>query len=156
MAIASKVESYLTQHGVNYDVVVHEHSHNSMETAQLAHVSGDRLAKSVVLEDDKGFVMAVLPSTCHIGHGRLSRYLDRKLGLATERELTSLFSDCELGAIPPVGTAYGMVTVVDDSLVDQPEIYFEAGDHEKLIRMDQKQFTILMDSAGHASFAARM
>ena len=76
--------------------------------------------------------------------------------MASESELTFLFGDCELGAIPPVGPAYGMVTVVDDSLADQPEIYFEAGDHEKLIHMNQKEFTVLMDNAGHGRFAARM
>ena len=155
MAIAYKLENYMVQHGIKYDVVTHEHSHNSMETAQLAHVPGDRLAKSVILEDDDGFVMAILPSTCHIKLGRLSRELNRKLRLATEKELPTLFGDCELGAIPPVGLAYGMTTVIDDSLADQPEIYFEAGDHEKLIRMDREDFMALMGHAGHARFAAR-
>ena len=156
MAIAHLVENYMVQHGVTYDVVTHAHSRSSMETAQLAHVPGDRLAKSVVLEDDEGFVMAVLPSTCHIRLGRLSKELNRKLRLATENELPTLFGDCELGAIPPVGLAYGMTTVIDDSLADQPEIFFEAGDHEKLIRMKREEFMVLMDHAGHARFAARM
>ena len=75
MTIACKVEDYMAQRGIKYDVVTHEHSRNSIETAHLAHVPGDRLAKSVVLEDDDGFVMAVLPSTCHIKLGRLSRHL---------------------------------------------------------------------------------
>jgi Ala-tRNA(Pro) deacylase len=156
MAIAHTVESYITQRGVRYDVISHAHSHNSAETAQLAHVPGDRLAKSVILEDDDGFVMAVLPSTCHIRLGRLSRDLNRRLRLATEKELPDLFADCELGAIPPVGLAYGMSTIVDDGIADQPEIYFEAGDHEQLIRMNREDFGTLMDHAGRARFAARM
>jgi Ala-tRNA(Pro) deacylase len=156
MTIACKVERYLQQHGVAYDVIAHAHSHNSMETAELAHVPGDRLAKSVVLEDDDGFVMAVLPSTCHVRLGRLSRELNRRLRLATETALPGLFGDCELGAVPPVGLAYGMTTVIDDSLADQPEIYFEAGDHEQLIRMNREAFMALMDHAGHARFAARL
>lgn len=155
MAIAHTVESYIAQLGVRYDVISHAHSHNSAETAELAHVPGDRLAKSVILEDDDGFVMAVLPSTCHIKLGRLSRELNRRLRLATENELPNLFGDCELGAIPPVGLAYGMSTIVDDVIADQPEIYFEAGDHEKLIRMNREDFRTLMDHAGHARFAAR-
>ena len=155
MAIASKVENYMAQRGIKYDVVTHEHSHNSMETAHLAHVPGDRLAKSVVLEDDDGFMMAVLPSTCHIKLGKLSRQLDRKLRLASESDLSSLFGDCELGAIPVVGPAYGMLTVIDDSLGEQPEIYFEAGDHEGLIHMKQEEFAVLMHDAGHAGFGAR-
>jgi len=156
MAIAQTVESYLTKRGVRYDVIAHAHSHNSAETAQLAHVPGDRLAKSVILEDDLGFVMAVLPSTCHIRLGRLSREMNRRFRLATENALPNLFVDCELGAIPPVGLAYGMSTIVDHAIADQPEIYFEAGDHEQLIHMNREDFRTLMDHAGHARFAARV
>ena len=155
MTIASKVEDYMAQRGIKYDVVTHEHSRNSIETAHLAHVPGDRLAKSVVLEDDDGFVMAVLPSTCHIKLGRLSRQLDRKLRLASESDLPSLFGDCELGAIPAVGPAYGMLTVIDKNLGAQPDIYFEAGDHEDLIHMKQEEFTVLMHDAVDAGFATR-
>ena len=156
MAIAYTVEDYIVQHGIKYDVVSHPHSHNSMETAELAHVPGERLAKSVVLEDNNGFVMAVLPSTCHIKLRKVNRALKRKLRLATENELPMLFADCERGAVPAIGLAYGMTTVVDDSLADQPEIYFEAGDHEKLIHMEKQDFMALMDRAGHARFAAHM
>ena len=156
MATASTVMRYMAQHGVRYDVVAHPHSRSSMETAELAHVPGDRLAKSVVLEDEDGYVMAVLPSTYHVRLGKLGRELNRSLRLATEKELTTLFADCEMGAVPPVGLAYGMSTIVDDSLTDQPEIYFEAGDHEQLIRLDRDAFTALMEHAGHARFAHRV
>jgi Ala-tRNA(Pro) deacylase len=153
MAIACKLEDYMTQRGVRYDIIAHPHSHNSMETAQLAHVRGDRVAKSVILKDGGGFLMAVLPSTCHLHVEQLSRELNRDLRLATEDELPALFTDCEVGAIPPVGLAYGMPTVVDESLAEQPEVFFEAGDHEQLIRVNRESFGTLMDDAGHARFA---
>jgi Ala-tRNA(Pro) deacylase len=101
MAIAHRVENYMMQYGVQYDVITHPHSHSSMETAELAHVPGDRLAKSVVLEDEDGFLMAVLPSTRHVRLGQLSREMNRRFRLATEEEIGALFEDCERGAIPP-------------------------------------------------------
>ena len=156
MAIAHTVENYIAERGIPYEVISHAHSHSSAQSAELAHVPGDRLAKSVILEDDDGYVMAVLPSTCHVRLGRLSRELNRRLRLATEKTLPDLFRDCELGAIPPVGLAYGVSTVVDDDIAVQPEIYFEAGDHEKLIRMSREAFRTLMDHAGRARFAARV
>lgn len=153
MAIAHRVEDYLVQHGVQYDVVAHPYSHNSMETAERAHVSGDRLAKSVILEDDGGgFVMAVLPCTRHVRLGRLSQEMNRRLRLATEESVSRLFIDCERGAVPPLGLAYGMQTIMDDSLAEQSEIYFEAGDHERLIHMSREQFMMLMGHARHAHF----
>lgn len=153
MAIASRIQDYMAEHGCHYEVLTHAHSHNSMQTAQLAHVPGERLAKSVMLEDDEGgFVMAVIPSSHHVRLGQLSRELNRPLHLATEDELPALFSDCERGAIPPVGMAYGISTVVDDSLAEQPDVYFEAGDHELLIHMEREDFMHLMDGAAHGRF----
>lgn len=156
MAVASSIAKYMAQQGVSYEVMMHPHSRSSMETAELAGVPGARLAKSVILEDDDGFVMAVLPSTHHVRLGRLSKEMNRSLRLATEGELPALFGDCELGAIPPLGLAYGMRTVVDDSFAEQPDIYFEAGDHERLIHIRCAAFMTLMEHANHAHFGERM
>lgn len=152
MAIAHRVEDYMMQCGVQYDVVTHPHSSTSMETADLARVPGERLAKSVVLEDEEGFLMAVLPASCHVRIGRVNRELDRRFRLATEAKICTVFDDCALGAIPPLGSAYGMRTVIDNSLAEQPEIYFEAGDHERLIHMSREQFMRLMEHADHGHF----
>lgn len=154
MAIASTVRDYMDQHGLQYEVLSHPHSHNSMETAQLAHVPGACLAKSVVLEDDKGFLMAVLPSTHHVQLGWLGKELHSPLRLASEDEVGRLFGDCEPGAVPPLGTAYGMRMVLDDRLADHTEIYFEAGDHERLIQMSRETFMTMMDmeQASHVRF----
>ncbi len=152
MAIASRVQEYMTQRGLRYDVLTHPHSHNSMQTAHLAKVPSRALAKSVVLEDDSGYLMAVLPSSHHVQLGKLGKELNCRLRLASERDLERMFDDCELGAVPPVGAAYGMRMIMDDSLAAENEIYFEAGDHEQLIQMSGKDFMALMDSAGHAHF----
>jgi Ala-tRNA(Pro) deacylase len=63
-----------------------------------------------------------------------------------------LFADCELGAIPPMGRAYGMETIVDDSLAEQPDVYFEAGDHVSLIHVNAMAFQRLMAGARHGRF----
>jgi Ala-tRNA(Pro) deacylase len=85
--------------------------------------------------------------------GELHRQLNRNLGLATEEEIGGLFGDCEPGALPPIGTAYGMDTIVDDVLAEQPEIYFEAGDHEQLIHVSAEAFESLLGEARHANFS---
>ena len=147
MAIAPLVEDYLSRHGARYDVVAHPKSHFSSETAELAHVPGDRLLKSVVLEDDDGMLLAVLPSTRNVHLGHLSAETHRRLRLADESALQGVFPDCSLGAIPPLGPAYGVRIVLDDSLEAQPELWFEAGDHEHLVHMTVEQFMALVGPA---------
>lgn len=154
MAIASKVSDYLAEHDVAYDVLTHSHTASSGESAEAAHVPGARLAKSVILQDDQGYLMVVLPSTRRLDLGELHRQLNRNLGLATEGELGRLFNDCEAGALPAIGPAYGMETVVDNTIAEQPDIYFEAGDHEQLIHVSAEVFQSLMgDSVQHGHFS---
>ena len=156
MTIARTLQDYLAQQGISYELIAHPHSHSSMETAQVSHVPGDRLAKGVVLEDEEGYLLAVLPSNCHVHIGDLSKQLARRLGLATEAEIKNLFADCELGAIPPVGVAYGIRTVVAQELAAQPELYFEAGDHEHLLRLSQSEFGRLMENASAGQFSRHL
>jgi Ala-tRNA(Pro) deacylase len=43
--------------------------------------------------------------------------------------------------------------VVDDSIEEQPEIYFEGGDHATLVRMSRRQFADLTAAARHGRFS---
>ena len=153
MAIASTLQRFLKDHDVDYDVLVHRRTQTSMETAAEAHVPGDRLVKCVVVEDDGGYLMVALPATHRLELGQLHHDLRRNLGLATEEELAGLFQDCEPGAIPPIGPAYGIETLVDNSLLQANDVYFEAGDHEELIHVSGKQFQDLLAGARHGHYS---
>ena len=154
MAIASTVANYLMAQDVEYDVLTHPHSATSGESAEAAHVPGSRLAKSVILEDEQGYLMVVLPSSKQVNLQELHRQLNRNLVLASENELGGLFSDCEIGALPPIGTAYGVETVVDDAIAEQPDIFFEAGDHEQLIHVSAETFqSLLGEHVQHGRFS---
>ena len=144
MAIAARLQQFLTQQGIDFSVVEHSHTGSSTETAQAAHIPGDRVAKAVIVKDEAGYVMVVIPSTHRLHLGQLHKALGRELGLATESEISTLFQDCERGAIPPVGAAYGIDTVVDNAFMEQPDVYLEAGDHEELIHLSGDQFRTLM------------
>lgn len=153
MAIAKTILQYLTENDVPYELLTHPHSASSTETAQSAHVSGEVLAKSVLLEDDMGYVMAVIPAVNRVDLGELHRQLNRRVGLATEPELAGVFEDCELGALPALGQAYGIPTVVDDQLAEQPDIYFDAGDHEHLVHISGEAFANVMGEAHFGRFS---
>lgn len=150
MAMARTLQNFLRAHHAQFEVMAHPHSACSMDTAALADVPGDRLAKSVMLRDEMGFVMAVVPSTRHVRVRALNKRMGRHLRLAEEGELGALFQDCETGAIPPMGPAYGIRTVMDVSLMDEHDVYLEAGDHEELIHMEMDTFLDLMAEADRA------
>jgi Ala-tRNA(Pro) deacylase len=147
MGIAITLKEYLSRKGSEYEVVEHPRALTSVEIAAAAQVPGERLAKTVVLEDDGGYLLVVLPSTQQVQLGALSKVLKRKLRLASEPEIAQLFKDCEVGAIPPVGHAYGIDTIIAADFARQTDVYFEAGDHCGLIHMSGSQFLDLMRNA---------
>lgn len=153
MPMAKVIKQYLDKHGVKYDVIEHAHTSSSMRTAEAAGIPGDQLAKSVVLKDGKGCLMAVLPATHRLDVECLNTWLNRKLELIPEDRLLSLFTDCEPGAIPPVGSAYGVSTAIDGVLDRQTDIYFEAGDHRELIHVNGAQFATIEAHAKHGCFS---
>lgn len=153
MTIALTLERYLDAKNVKYDVIAHPPTHSSGETAEVCHISGDRLAKAVVLRDEIGYALAVLPASHHIRLSELRRQFGDDVNLATEREIEELFQDCERGAVPAVGECYGLDMVVDDSIEEQPEVYFEGGDHSTLVHMTHAQFAKMTVTARHGAFS---
>ncbi|KWR91945.1 aminoacyl-tRNA deacylase [Cupriavidus sp. IDO] len=156
MALASTLANCLSSKNAQYDIIRHPYTLSSMATAEAAHVPGDRLAKTLLLEDESGYVAAVIPSSHHLQMAAICEQTGRKLVLAHEDEVREVFKDCDLGAIPPIAMAYGMQTYVDDSLMKQPDVYFEAGDHQELVHMSVDQFSALMSDATQGHFARRM
>ena len=150
MSIAATLQHYLERQDIPYDLVPHRHTKSSMDAAAVAHVSAAKIAKPVILEDEQGYLMAVVPAHHHVRISEVNKFLGRKMGLATERELKPLFADCKEGAIPPVGQAYGMETIVDDCLGECPDLYLEAGDHEDFIHLDSASYRKLMRKVPHA------
>lgn len=153
MAIADTLNRYLKEQNIPYDIVAHSPTPSSMRTAEAAQIPGDRLAKTVMLEDERGYLAVVLPATRYVNLPAVNRELHRDLHFANEDELKPLFADCAPGAVPAAGPAYGIETLVDDSLDDVPDVYFEAGDHEALVHVRTEDFHKLLHNARHGHYS---
>ena len=149
MTIAARLKSHLDTAGLPYGMVRHPYAATASECAEAAHVPGDHLAKSVLIHREEGPMLAVVPSNHQVDLDALQAMVDRRLGLAAEDEVEGVFDDCARGAAPCVGAAYGLPTIVDDSLTGLDRVWFEAGDHETLVEMEGRDFDRLMGDAEH-------
>lgn len=159
MSIAQTLQKYLDQVQVQYEVIMHRHSATSLRSADQAHIDPNCVAKAVLLEEDaqqSRYLMAVVPATHRVQLSEVAREAGRAVHLATEQAAAALFPDCEAGAFPPVGPAYGIETIWEDSLMGQPTLYFEAGDHERLVCIKAKDFLKLLPNCGHGHFSKPM
>ena len=153
MAIAKTLESYLLQHGVDYDLVPHPKTYTSRDTAKAAHVADDHIAKAVIVRDEQGYGMVVIPGSHWLKLEAIQNEADREFVLAAEPDATELFPDCAPGAIPPVGPAYGVETFLDERLTTLANVYFEAGDHEDLVHVSGEAFHELLKGVRHGHFS---
>ena len=152
MPIAHRLKWYLESHHVDYEVVPHAHTSAMLESARVAHVPGGRVAKCVLLEDDRGYIMAIVPASCRLDLHEIDRTLERHLALATEPELEDIFVGCEPGAIPAVGAAFNVPAAIDLSLFRLPDVYFDEGDHAGLVHVSGAAFKGLVEGSASGHF----
>ena len=135
---------YLSGEGVSYVADEHPPAYTAQEVAASEHVSGDMTAKPVILYDGDEYVMCVLPASYRLNFGKASKALQAiDLRLASEEEMGEIFDDCELGAEPPFGNLYRMDTFVDSHLAEDEEIVFQAGSHNRSVRMRYSDYQTL-------------
>ena len=121
MPIAPTLQRYLTAENIQYDVIQHDPTMSSARTAEACRISGDRLAKAIVLRRNAGYMLAVIPASHHLRLSDLRDQLGDNVEMAKESEIDPLFADCAHGAIPPLGHCYALPLIVDDSIEAQPE-----------------------------------
>lgn len=154
MSISARLNEYLNDNKIDYELVPHPHSFSSLSSAIAANISPAQLAKAVILEDHEGRrMMAVLSANHKVSLRNLGDKLNRDLRLIEEKEVYEMFGDCQKGAIPSLGEVYNLEAVYDDLLVEAKEIYIEAGDHNTLVHLSREDFVKLIKDAKHLHFS---
>jgi Ala-tRNA(Pro) deacylase len=142
---AKKLKEFLDREKVKYVGLVHSPAYTAQEVAASAHIRGQELAKTVIVELDGKMAMAVLPANRKIVLQDLREVTGSdQVKFASEEEFRERFPECETGAMPPFGNLYGMEVYVAEGLVQNGEIAFNAGSHTEVIRMAYRDFERLV------------
>jgi Ala-tRNA(Pro) deacylase len=157
MSIANKVREYLDTNHINYQLLQHKPSKNSLSSAIQAHIKTSQLVKAIMLEDlQGGKLMAILPASHKISLNALNTHFNRQFRLMKESHIYEFFEDCKHGAVPPLAQAYQIDRVYDEFLIRQDHLYLEAGDHISLIQLAQEEFKNLMQYSVPLKFSYRL
>ena len=143
MSISARLKGFLDENQVPYSVVTHTTAYTAQGAAATMRISGRELAKTVVLWTGEEMILAVLPAPNHVRLDKLGAEVGKSVRLAAEQEFSSLFPDCELGAMPPFGSLYNLPVYVDESLAADEAIVFNAGTHRDAIRIRYDDFVRL-------------
>lgn len=133
---AQKLKDLLDQKGIKYISINHSPAYTARETAASTFVPRREFAKTIIVDLDGDAVMAVVPASRHVDTRALVELAAGGAArLATEDEFKTLFPDCEIGAMPPFGSLYGLRVFVDPMVTEVDDLCFNAGSHEQIIRM---------------------
>ena len=142
MSVCKRLRDVLDDHRLKYVVVTHSQAFTAQEIAQSMHVPGKEMAKTVVVKHPGGLALVVVRALDRVDLAAAGRELGGDVRLATEREFADAFPDCELGAMPPFGSLYGIPTLVDEALAKDSEIVFNAGTHTEAVRMAYADYVL--------------
>lgn len=139
------LRTFLDDAGVNYTTIPHRLSYTARETAAVSRTPPIELAKTVIVKIDGEMAMAVLAASRHVDLSLLKSFTGAQhVSFAKESDFKSRFPDCEIGAMPPFGNLFGMRVYVDEGLMKDKEIAFNAGSHMELVRVSSSDFARLV------------
>ncbi len=144
MAISARLKSLLDQGRIKYSVAKHPVVYTAQEIAAAQHVPGKQLAKSVLINTDRGPLLAVLSASFRIDLKKLKAAAKAKtVTIAKEADIKSRFPDVEVGAMSPFGHLYQTPVIADRCLETDGEIVFNAGSHAETVKLRYRDFAAL-------------
>jgi Ala-tRNA(Pro) deacylase len=144
MPLTDRLRRFLDSLHADYSLSAHPNAVTAREVAAAAHLPAREVAKSVVVFGDGEYYMIVLPANRLLDFREVRLALGlSQVRLATEDELSKLFPDCELGAMPPVGSLYGLPVYLDSGLAAEDTIAFNGGTHKDVVQMKTADFSKL-------------
>ena len=136
---------FLDDNNVKYVTVRHSIAYTAQQVAESAHISGNEIAKTVIVKLDDRLAMAVVRGTDQVDMDLLRGAAGAdKAELASEAQFQGRFPGVDVGAMPPFGNLYDMPVYVDESLTRDERIAFNAGTHSELIQLGYADFERLV------------
>ena len=144
MAIKT-LTKFLDDNNVRYVTLRHSIAYTAQQVAESAHISGNEIAKTVIVKLDDHLAMAVVRGTDQVDMDLLRGAAGAdKVELASEAQFQGKFPGIDVGAMPPFGNLYDMPVYVDESLTRDERIAFNAGTHSELIQLGYADFERLV------------
>ncbi len=155
MKCQEQLEQYLRERKVGYQIQHHPQAYTAQQIAECEHISGKKVAKSVVVFAGADKALLVLPASQRVDLSRVRSVLGaQEVHLANEEDLRRLFPNCEVGAMPPFGNLYNLPVCVEHSLTIQENIVFPIGTHTETMSLKYADFERLVKPTV-ADFALR-
>ena len=139
----ARVLALLREAGMAFTEREHAAVRTSEEAAAIRGVPLRSGAKALVLKAADRFLLAVLPADCSLDSKALRSVAGtRRIRFVNGEELLAL-TGLAPGAVPPFGSLFGLDTICDPKLAENPHINFNAGSHCHSVQMAYADFAAI-------------
>jgi len=136
-----RLEAYLREHQVPFQVQQHARTFSAQKIAESEHIPGKMVAKTVIAWADNQMIALVLPASDRADLGKVRDLLGaQEVRLAHEAEFAATFTDCAVGTMPPFGNLYGIPVYVEQHLAEQEKMVFPAGTYTETMSLRYADF----------------
>ena len=134
-SVVDRLTAALDRAAIPYTRRRHEPVYTSAEAAKVRGTSLHSGAKALIVKTEDEFVMAVTPADLDLDSAALRKLLaTRRLRFASRDELLEL-TGLTPGSVPPFGSLFGLRTICDRALAENPSVNFNAGSHCESLQM---------------------
>lgn len=149
----NRILAYLQQANIEYEVLEHKATDSLQQAALQCQLAPEQVARAVLLGDEHGPLLAILPLNHVINFAQLFALAERKLEPVDRLAARYIFTDCESGSIPAIAAPFQIPALVDKALLEQDTIYLEAGSLSLLLRLHGEDFRHLHRASAQGHFS---
>ena len=138
--LPTTIQRFLDNQGAAVQQLHHPATETLSQAARACGIRESQLMRAMVLVDAQGPLMAILPSNHLLDFDALCTLLGRELEPVPAGQLHGIFDDCEAHCCPPIGAAYGLDVIIDETLLQEDTLYLEPGSHSLLLSLSRDEF----------------
>ncbi len=147
MPIASKLSHFIDSKGITFQPLHHPRSEHFGHAIELANAVPELCAKTIPLIDKAGPAIAVIPYLADLDLEVINTTLSRQFQPLSEENTSKLFRDCDSGAVPAFGMAYGLPVIIDLDMLENDYVFSASGCACTLLKMPGIVFRTAMMGA---------
>jgi Ala-tRNA(Pro) deacylase len=143
--VFEKLVALLSEAQAKFRVIEHEAEGRSEKISVIRGNRPEQAAKAMVLDVRGGGsgrrnVLAILPGNRKLDFAAVAKVFEaRKCGFASPQSAEEL-TGCTMGAVPPFSLNPGLSVVVDEDLLANDTLFFNAGRLDRSMELDTKDW----------------
>jgi len=161
MPISKKLIKFLGK--AKYEPIEHKVVYTAFDKAQTMGVPEKTIGKTLVMRTDKEVALVLIPANKNLDIKKFKKVINtqrkkldqkpvKKISFVKESWMKKNLKGIKVGATPPFGNLWGLVTFADKLFLTNPKIVLSAGDYNQSIKISSSNFKKLIPDLILGSF----